>query len=244
MEKQQLFEKICRLAGEAAVRYNMTRSGDKVLVGVSGGKDSFVLLHVLDHLQKAAPVRFSFVAATFDPGFENFGTEQVAAYCNAHGWEHHVVKMDMVSIIREKNFEGSPCVLCSRLRRGKLYGLASELKCNRLALGQHLDDIVISFLMSVCRGQGISTMAPVVNPKKPEYPAVIRPLALVPEKLIADYAKLLDLPPAGNCAYKQQLLSGDRAAFKELLGTLEQRIPDIRSNIARSLRRVETEHLL
>ena len=244
MNQQQLFTAICRLAGEAAVRYNMTRSGDRVLVGVSGGKDSFVLLHVLDHLQKAAPVEFSFVAATFDPGFSNFGTELVSDYCQEHGWEHHTIKMDVASIIKEKDFEGSPCVLCSRLRRGKLYGLASELKCNRLALGQHLDDIVISFLMSVCRGQGISTMAPVVNPKKPEYPAVIRPLALVPEKLIADYAKLLDLPPAGNCAYKQQLLSGDRAAFKELLGTLEQRIPDIRSNIARSLRRVETEHLL
>ena len=244
MEQQQLFEKICRLAGEAAVRYNMTGEGDRVLVGVSGGKDSFVLLHVLDRLKKAAPVDFSFVAATFDPGFDDFGTEKIAAYCREHNWEHHVVDMDMVSIIKEKNFEGSPCVLCSRLRRGKLYGLASELNCNRLALGQHLDDIVISFLMSVCRGQGISTMAPVVKPKKPEYPTVIRPLALVPEKLIAEYASTLELPRAGVCAYKEQLLSGDRAAFKELLGNLEERIPDIRSNIARSLRRVETEHLL
>ena len=183
--------KILSHVRKAVDDYKMIEEGDRVAVGVSGGKDSFVLMHVLDHLQKAAPVNFSFVAATFDPGFENFGTEQVAAYCKVHGWEHHVVKMDMVSIIREKNFEVSPCVLCSRLRRGKLYGLASELKCNRLALGQHLDDIVVSFLMSVCRGQGISTMAPVVNPKNPDYPAVIRPLVLVPEKLIAEWKRLI-----------------------------------------------------
>jgi len=241
---QQLFTSICRLAGEAAVNYNMTREGDRVLVGLSGGKDSFVLMHVLEHLQKAAPVNFSFAAATFDPGFEGFGTEEIASYCREHNWEHHVVKLDMPQIIREKSFEKSPCVLCSRLRRGKLYGLASELNCNILALGQHLDDIVISFLMSVCRGQGISTMAPVVIPKQEHYPKIIRPLALVPEKLIADYAATLELPAAGVCAYKEQLLAGDRANFKALLAQLEERIPDIRSNIARSLKRVETEHLL
>ena len=244
MSGQYLFEKICRLAGEAAVRYQMTQERDRVLVGLSGGKDSFVLMHVMQHLQKAAPVNFSFEAVTFDPGFENFGVEKISDYCREHKWVHHVVKLDMPSILKEKSFEKSPCVLCSRLRRGKLYGLASTLNCNRLALGQHLDDIVISFLMSVCRGQGISTMAPVVKPKRPEYPTVIRPLALVPEQLIADYAQTLSLPSAGVCAYKEQLLSGDRACFKELLKTLELRIPDIRSNIARSLRKVETDHLL
>lgn len=242
--QRQLFAAICRLAGEAAVSYKMTREGDRVLVGLSGGKDSFILMHVLDHLQKVAPVRFSFCAATFDPGFDDFGVDLISDYCRAHNWEHHVVRLDMPAIIREKKFESSPCVLCSRLRRGKLYGLASQLNCNRLALGQHLDDIVISFLMSVCRGQGISTMAPVVKPDDPENPTVIRPLSLVPEKLIAGCAETFDFPRAGTCAYKEQLLSGDRACFKELLGTLEKRIPEIRSNIARSLRRVEKDHLL
>jgi tRNA 2-thiocytidine biosynthesis protein TtcA len=201
-------------------------------------------MHVMEHLKNVAPVNFSFEAVTFDPGFENFGVDKISQYCKEHNWRHHVIKLDMPSIIKEKSFEDSPCVLCSRLRRGKLYGLASELGCNRLALGQHLDDIVISFLMSVCRGQGISTMAPVVMPKQEHYPKIIRPLALVPEKLIADYAATLELPVAGVCAYKEQLLAGDRANFKALLGQLEERIPDIRSNIARSLKRVETEHLL
>jgi tRNA 2-thiocytidine biosynthesis protein TtcA len=241
---KQLFDTICRSAGTAAVQYNMTREGDRVLVGLSGGKDSFVLMHVLDHLQKAAPVNFTFEAATFDPGFENFGTEKIREYCIAHNWKHHTVKLNIPALLKEKDFEESPCVLCSRLRRGKLYGLAAELNCNRLALGQHLDDIVISFLMSLCRGQGLSTMAPVVEPKKAGQPTVIRPLALVPESVIAAYAETLDLPGAGNCIYKQQLQSGDRMFFKEMLKDLEKRIPDIRSNVARSLKKVEIDHLL
>lgn len=241
---QQLFDTICRAAGSAAVQYSMTREGDRVLVGLSGGKDSFVLMHVLDHLKKVAPVSFSFEAVTFDPGFEEFGTEKIKAYCLEHNWIHHTVTMNIPKLLKDKDFEGSPCVLCSRLRRGKLYGLASELNCNRLALGQHLDDIVISFLMSVCRGQGLSTMAPAVEPKKPGQPAIIRPLALVPESTIAAYAATLDLPRAGNCIYKQQLESGDRVFFKEMLKNLEKRIPDIRSNVARSLKKVETDHLL
>ncbi len=241
---KQLFDTICRSAGTAAVQYNMTREGDRVLVGLSGGKDSFVLMHVLDHLQKAAPVNFTFEAATFDPGFEGFGMENIREYCRAHNWKHHTVNLNIPALLKEKDFEESPCVLCSRLRRGKLYGLAAELNCNRLALGQHLDDIVISFLMSLCRGQGLSTMAPVVEPKKAGQPTVIRPLALVPESVIADYAATLDLPCAGACEYKEQLNSGDRMYFKEMLKNLEKRIPDIRSNVARSLKKVEIEHLL
>ena len=242
--QQQLFDTICRAAGTAAVQYNMTREGDRILVGLSGGKDSFVLMHVLEHLQKVAPVSFTFEAATFDPGFGGFGTQLIKDYCLAHNWKHHTVNMDIPKLLKEKDFEDSPCVLCSRLRRGKLYGLAAELNCNRLALGQHLDDIVISFLMSVCRGQGLSTMAPVVEPKKPDQPTVIRPLALVPESVIAGYAATLDLPRAGACVYKEQLNSGDRMYFKEMLKNLEKRIPDIRSNVARSLKKVEIDHLL
>ena len=243
-DQQKLFDTICRQAGTAAVQYNMIREGDRILVGLSGGKDSFVLMHVLDHLQKVAPVDFTFEAVTFDPGFGDFGTQEIKEYCAGHNWKHHTTYMDIPALLREKDFENSPCVLCSRLRRGKLYGLAAELNCNRLALGQHLDDIVISFLMSLCRGQGLSTMAPVVEPKKPEQPTVIRPLALVPESVIADYAVTLELPHAGACMYKQQLNSGDRMYFKEMLKNLEKRIPDIRSNIARSLKKVEIDHLL
>ena len=242
---EKIFKKICRLAGETCVRYRLISAGDRILVGLSGGKDSFVLMHLLEHLQQHAPVKFSLAAATFDPGFENFGTEKIAEYCAAHRWEHHPVRLNIPEIIREKGFDSSPCVLCSRLRRGKLYGLANELKCNKLALGQHLDDIIASFLMSLCRGQGLTSMAPLVQPQNPAHPAVIRPLALVPEELIRQYAATLELPDkSGTCQYESTVKDGDRARFAALTETLSAEIPGLRENIAHSLARVELDHLL
>ena len=183
------FKKLCRIAGETVVKYRLIEPDDRILVGVSGGKDSYVLMHLLAHLQSAAPVHFDFEAVTFDPGFSEFAAGKTAEYCRKMNWLHHTVSMDIASIIEEKSFDRSPCVLCSRLRRGRLYGLAKDLKCNKLALGQHLDDIISSMLISLCRGQGITTMAPRVVPDDPENPVIIRPLALVPEALVAGCAK-------------------------------------------------------
>jgi tRNA 2-thiocytidine biosynthesis protein TtcA len=239
------FKKLCRIAGETCVRYRLINDGDRIMVGLSGGKDSFMLMHLLEHLRRHAPVKFSLVCATFDPGFENFDLEKIAAYCQRNSWEHHAVKMDIPGLLREKSFENSPCVLCSRLRRGKLYGLASSLQCNKLALGQHLDDVINSFLMSLCRGQGLTSMAPLVKPHKEEYPAVIRPLALVPEELICQAAAEFDFPrKTGVCRYEETVKNGDRAQFKELVSKLAEKIPDLRENIAHSLTRVEIDHLL
>ena len=126
MEKNE-FKKLCRIAGETVVRYRLIGDGDRILTALSGGKDSFVLMHLLEHLRRRAPVKFTVIAATFDPGFEDFNCRAVGEYCRANGWEHHVVAMNIPEIIREKGMERSPCVLCSRLRRGKLYGLARKL---------------------------------------------------------------------------------------------------------------------
>ena len=238
------FSELCRFAGEAAVQYRMIEDGDRILVGASGGKDSFMLLHVLDHLRQVAPVKFDFAAATFDPGYEEFDADGIAEYCRAHGWEHHEVKLDVAAIIAEKDWEKSPCVLCSRLRRGKLYGLCRERKCNKLALGHHFDDLAASFLISLCRGQGLSTMAPVVPPKSPGKPTIIRPLALAPEALVAKCADAMGVPRYGLCRYRKQLESGDRKYFGKLVDTLAERIPDLRANLRRSLSHVEPDHLL
>lgn len=245
MMENKFFKKICRLAGETCVRYRLIADGDRILTGLSGGKDSWLLMHVLSHLQKHAPVKFEVTGATFDPGFEDFGVENIAAYCREQLWEHQVVKLDIPAILREKERESSPCVLCSRLRRGKLYGLARQLRCNKLALGQHLDDVISSFFMSLCRGQGITSMAPLVKPQNPENPTVIRPLALVPEELIRQCAAGMDLPQkTGICRYEKEIASGDRAEFGRLIGELAGRIPNLRENIAHSLTRLEKDHLL
>ena len=96
------FRKVCRLAGEACVRYHLTGEGDRILVGLSGGKDSFILMHVLEHLRQHAPVKFSLVAATFDPGFPHFDCDKIAGYCREQKWEHHTVRLNIPEIIREK----------------------------------------------------------------------------------------------------------------------------------------------
>lgn len=239
------FRKVCRLAGEACVRYHLTGEGDRILVGLSGGKDSFILMHVLEHLRQHAPVKFSLVAATFDPGFPHFDCDKIAGYCREQKWEHHTVRLNIPEIIREKGMEKSPCVLCSRLRRGKLYGLARELRCSKLALGQHLDDVITSFFMSVCRGQGISSMAPLVEPSDRANPVIIRPLVLVPEKQIIAAAGEFGFPrTAGKCRYEEVVSGGDRAEIGALIEGLAERIPDLRENIAHSLAKVELQHLL
>lgn len=238
------FKKLRKAAGEAIVKYNMISDGDRILCGLSGGKDSFVLIELLHQLQKAAPVKFDIVSVTFDPGFPEFNTAGTAAFCRAKGWEHHIINMKIEEIIEEKDFSHAPCVMCSRLRRGKLYGLAQELDCGKLALGHHLDDIIISFIMSLCRGQGITTMAPVVQPKSPGKPCIIRPLALAPESLIRACADEMALPRAGICRYKEQLEDGDRRYFAQTIAQWEKRIPNLRSNIARSLSNPQPDHLL
>ena len=134
-------------------------------------------------------------------------------------------------------------MLCSRLRRGNLYSLARKLNCRKIVLGQHLDDAAISFLMCLCRGAGLSTMGPNVPEKNGEL-RIIRPLIFTPEKMIADLAAEMELPVRGECLYKEQLEKGDRRFFKNLLQEMSLRIPDLRSNILRSLSNVQEGYLL
>jgi tRNA 2-thiocytidine biosynthesis protein TtcA len=171
--------------------------------------------------------------------------ETTVQYCREHNWKHEIISLDIPAVIAEKKMEKNPCMLCSRLRRGHLYKLAGELNCGKLALGQHLDDIISSFLMSLCRGQGLTSMAPLVQPDNPAHPAVIRPLALVPEELIRNCARNFGVPEkSGVCQYEETLKKGDRAQFSALVDELSLRIPGLRSNIAKSLSKVEIDHLL
>jgi tRNA 2-thiocytidine biosynthesis protein TtcA len=238
-----VFRELVKAAGETVGRYQLISEGDRILAGLSGGKDSFAMLHALHHLRSKAPVKFDILAVTFDPGFPEFNVEGIVRYCREHGWEHAVVKLDIPAILAEKNYTGTPCVLCSRLRRGKLYGFAREMKCNKLALGQHFDDIAISFLISLFRGQGLTTMGPNV-PNQAGDLRIIRPLALADEELICRYTATLNLPQAGKCQYQEKLQDGDRIFFKKLLDDLAERIPDLRSSMKRSLSNIQLEYLL
>lgn len=238
------FRELCKLTGQAVTRYRMIEEGDRILVGLSGGKDSFMLLHALHALRRKAPVHFELIAATFDPGFPEFHADRIADYCREQEWEHRFVRLDIAGILAEKACGDTPCVLCSRLRRGKLYGLAAAENCGKLALGQHFDDIAASFLMSLFRGQGLSTMGPNVAAKAKEQVRVIRPFALAPESLIIRCRDEFGLPVAGKCRYEEQLEDGDRAYFRGLLDEIAERIPNLRSQMLRSLANVQADHLL
>ena len=133
-------------------------------------------------------------------------------------------------------------MICSRLRRGNLYTLARKRNLNKIALGQHLDDAEVSFLMSLCRGTGLSTMGPNV-PEKSGKLRVIRPLILTPENLISEWVHAQHLPVRGECRYKEQLENGDRKYFRRLLDQLAERIPDLRSNMLRSMSNIQEEYL-
>lgn len=243
-EKTAAFRELCKLTGQAVSRYRMIGEGDRILVGLSGGKDSFMLLHALHALRRKAPVRFDLIAATFDPGFPEFNVAGIADYCRRQGWEHRVVKLDIAGILAEKRYEGTPCVLCSRLRRGKLYGLAAAEGYGKLALGQHFDDIAASFLMSLFRGQGLSTMGPNVAAKAKEGIRIIRPFVLAPESLIVRCREERELPQAGKCRYEAELADGDRAYFRGLVDELAERIPNLRSQMLRSLGNIQPGYLL
>ena len=236
--------RIYKLTGAAIGDYSMIRDGDSILVGVSGGKDSMLLLHVLSRLRARAPVRFSLHAATFDPGFPGFGTEETARFCKNLGVPHHIIRLNVRKVIERTGSSNRPCILCSRLRRGHLYALAKRLSCNKLALGHHLDDILVSFLISCCRGGGLTTMGPNV-PSDDGMIRVIRPFAYVEEKTTIRAAAMLQIPPRGECVYKQQLEeSGDRAYFKRLLHRMELRVPGLLQNMRRSLSDLRPEYLL
>ena len=241
--RNPLFKKVCRLAGNAIKEYDLIREGDRVLAAVSGGKDSLVMLLVLHHFRKIAPVEFHLEAATFDPGFPGFSTEDIAAFCERLHIRHHRFDFDMKRLLQAKNMEENPCMLCSRMRRGCLYSLAQEKNFNKLALGQHLNDCAVSFLMSLCRGAGLSTMGPNVAHKQGNL-RVIRPLILTPENLIKDLALELALPLRGTCLYKEKVDQGDRKYFADLLESISGRIPDLLSNMKCSMGNIQEKHLL
>ena len=237
------FRELCRLTGRAIARYRLIRAGDRILLGLSGGKDSLMLAHVLHQLQRRAPISFELLCVTVDPGFPEFGTEALQTYCREQGWQHEVTTLPIARLLA-KAPDRMPCVLCSRLRRGRLYTLAAERNCPRLALGHHFDDLAASFLISLFRGQGLSTMGPSVRAR--QHPVrVIRPFALAPESLILEAAAAFGLPSAGKCPYAGSLeREGDRAWARNLLDEVAGRMPQVRAQMLHSLQKVELKNLL
>ena len=239
-----LYAQLCRLAGKAVADFKMIEEGDRLLVGISGGVDSMMLMHVLDRLQKRAPIRFELFAVTIDEGFGGIHHAPLETYAAAQNWNLKVIHAPIAQLVKEKGSESKPCGLCSRLRRGFIHGYADELSCNRIVLGHHRDDLCTSLLMGLFRGTGLKTMGPHVAADQGTK-RIIRPLCYASKDLIERCAQKFEFPQVGSCDYSEQLEeSGDRAYLEQLLIDLEKQFPHLGKNMLHSMGDVRPDFLL
>ncbi len=244
LRKIDAFQKICKDAARASRQFKMIQPGDHILVGISGGEDSLTLMHVLTELKRRSPFQFDLTAATVDLGFQTLDTNALKDYCLAQHWNLEIVQLNGAQLLMEKNAEDRPCALCSRLRRGQLHALADRLNCNKIALGQQLDDLCVSLLIALFRGGGLKTMGPNV-PADAASKRLIRPLCLVAKDRIHGIAEVANYPKLKSCPYEQKLQrDGDRFFLEQLLRQLEPRFRDIKSAMLHAMGDVRLAHLL
>jgi len=244
----KLLKKISKLATKAIAKYKMIEEGDRLLVGLSGGNDSMLLMHLLTLLQRRAKISFEVEAITIDAGFDGFETQVIVDYAAAQNWKHSVVRFNGKQLLEHKRVGNRPCPLCARLRRGSIHQFADEHNCNKIVLGHHLDDTSVSFLISLFRGHGLTTMGPNVaaDIQSGEGKRLIRPLIFVQKSMIDQCCiEELELPDCGECDYSEVLeQEGDRAFLEKKLSELEAHFPHIRSHILTSLSDVRPDYLL
>jgi tRNA 2-thiocytidine biosynthesis protein TtcA len=239
----KLLKKLLREAGRAIHDFRLIEPGDRILVGVSGGKDSFTLLHLLQELRKSAPVDFSLIACNLDQGHPGFPAAKLEAYLRSTGVEALMLREDTYSIVKRLVPEGkTACSVCSRLRRGILYKTALENGCTRIALGHHRDDLVESLLMSMLFTGKTRSMPPRLVSDDGRN-VVIRPLCYAAEADIAEFAAQMKFPiiPCDLCGSQENL---QRKRVKRLLTELEAEHPGVRASLLGAMGNVMPAHLL
>ncbi|HKM26401.1 MAG TPA: tRNA 2-thiocytidine(32) synthetase TtcA [Thiopseudomonas sp.] len=240
--QKKLQKRLQRLAGEAVTDFKMIEEGDKVMVCLSGGKDSYAMLDMLLHLQKVAPIQFSLVAVNMDQKQPGFPEHVLPAYLESVGVEYHIIEKDTYSVVKEKIPEGrTTCSLCSRLRRGTLYTYADEIGATKMALGHHRDDILETFFLNMFFGGTLKAMPPKLLSDDGRN-VVIRPLAYCKESDIAEYAQIQGFPiiPCNLCGSQENL---QRQVVKGMLQEWEAKTPGRLDIMFRSLQNVAPSQL-
>jgi tRNA 2-thiocytidine biosynthesis protein TtcA len=242
-ETERLQTRLCRLVGQAIADYRLIEDGDRVMVCLSGGKDSYGLLDILLVLQRRAPIRFELVAANLDQKQPGFPSEVLPDYLTSRGVPFHIESRDTYSIVKRLIPEGqTTCSLCSRLRRGHLYRIAGELNATKIALGHHRDDIVETLFLNLFYTGKLKAIPPKLRSKDGKH-LVIRPLAFVKEADLARYAELRGFPiiPCDLCGSQDDL---KRKKVKAFLREWEEGSPGCSDSIAAALANVAPSLLM
>jgi tRNA 2-thiocytidine biosynthesis protein TtcA len=236
--------RIAKKVTRAITDYCLIEDGDRVMVGLSGGKDSWALIQILDVLRRRAPIDFSLVAVNIDSGYEGYEHAKLTETCAARGWECHVEHTQIGGAIEDILDESAtPCSLCARLRRGALYRLATKVGATKIALGHHADDFIETLLLNLFFAGSLKAMPARLVSDNGEH-VVIRPLVNVLESEARMYAKESNLPIIGCCCPACGDLSLQRQRVKRLIAELEVEHPDIKSSMIRALGNVAGRHLL
>ncbi|MDT7514407.1 tRNA 2-thiocytidine(32) synthetase TtcA [Rhodoferax sp. TBRC 17199] len=242
-ETHKLEKRLCRQMGQAIVDFNMIEEGDRVMVCMSGGKDSYSMLDILLKMQQRAPIHFEIVAVNLDQKQPGFPDHILPEYLAKLGVEFHIETQDTYSIVKRNIPEGKTmCSLCSRLRRGILYSVARKLKCNKLALGHHRDDMLQTFFLNMFFGGKLKGMPPKLTSDNGEF-VVIRPLAYVAEKDLIRWAAHRQFPiiPCSLCGSQTNL---QRVQVGNMLRDWEKQYPGRAETMFTALQNVVPSHLM
>lgn len=242
-ELEQLTQELGRDLGRCLKDFSMLQPGDRVMVCLSGGKDSYTLLHLLERLRKRAPFQFSLLAVHLDQGQPDYDGKPLESYLEQHGYDFRIVREDTFSVVKEHVPEGKTyCSLCSRLRRGVLYNVAQELGCTKLALGHHRDDAIETLLLNMMFTGSLRAMPPKLISDDGRN-TVLRPLMYAAESSIARFAELMAFPilPCNLCGSQEQLM---RKQVKHWLTELEAHAPRARQSMLAAMMNVRPSQLL
>ena len=236
--------RLAKKVTKAITDYTLIDDGDRVMVGLSGGKDSWALLQILDVLRKRAPIAFSLVAVTVESGYDGFRHDLISKTCEERGWEYRIVHTEIGEVMEDLlEDQATPCSLCARLRRGVLYRLATEVGATKIALGHHLDDFIETLLLNLFFGGTLKAMPARLVSDNGQH-VVIRPLVGVTESEARNYAKEQQLPIISCCCPACGDLGLQRQRVKRLIAELEVEHPEIKSSMIRALANVAPRHLL